>query len=296
MQVLSYNVENLFDDRDCGLEYPQYRGARWGPERYAAKLAAVARAIRSSCPGGPDLVALQEVENEHALEDLRDRHLAGLGYRHLVFAPQAGAVTGVAFLSRLPVRRTRVLSVGPAEVGPPGREPLRHILEIEVEYRGHLLRVLNNHWKSKTEGEQETEPGRRAAAEALARRVGRILAEEPAADLLALGDFNQNLEQLEPWSRDLGLRDPWVEVPRERRGSAVFRGTWQTPDHVLLAPGLLDRRGFLWPRGGFRVVRRDFLLEQRTGFPRRFAAGGVSDHLPLLLRLRVPRQPAARRE
>ena len=287
MEILSYNVENLFDDRDSGLEYPEFQGPRWGGERYAAKLEAVARAIRSSCPGGPDLVALQEVENERALADLGER-LAGLGYRYRVFVPQPGAVTGVAFLSRLPVLRTRALSVGPTRA-PPEEAPLRHIVEIEVEFRGHRLRVMNNHWKAKTEGVERTAADRKAAAEALARRVGRILTEEPAAELLALGDFNQNLEELEPWSRETGLHDPWAEVPPERRGSAVFRGTWQTPDHVLLAPGLLDRQGFSHSRGGFRVVRPGFLLEKRTGFPRRFAAGGASDHLPLLLRLRVQR-------
>jgi endonuclease/exonuclease/phosphatase family metal-dependent hydrolase len=288
VDVLSYNVENLFDDRDAGLEYAEYRGARWGPERYAAKLAAVARAIRASCPGGPDLVALQEVENGRALSDLGDR-LEALGYRYRVFVPQPGAATGVAFLSRLPVLRCRALAVGPARRGSAGEAPLRHIVEIEVEYRGRCLRVLNNHWKAKTEGEEKTGPGRRAAAEALARRVGRLLAEQPAVDLLALGDFNQNLEELQPWTLGLGLYDPWVELPEAQRGSAVFRGAWQTPDHVLLAPGLLDRQGFRVSRRGFRVVRRGFLLERGTGFPRRFAAGGVSDHLPLRLSLRVLR-------
>jgi endonuclease/exonuclease/phosphatase family metal-dependent hydrolase len=251
--------------------------------RYAAKLAAVARAIRSAAPGGPDLVALQEVESQQALAALA-RALEGLGYRHRVFVPQPGVVTGVAFLSRLPVRSVRALPVGTFE-----RTPLRQILEIEVEHRGHRLRVLNNHWKAKSEGAGQTEPARRAAAEVLARRVGRILAEEPEADLLALGDFNQNLEELEPWTRAAGLDDPWVEVPAERRGSAVFRGVWQSPDHMLLSPGLRDRRGFTRPRGAFRVVRGAFLLEARTGFPRRFAAGGVSDHLPLRLSLRVRR-------
>jgi endonuclease/exonuclease/phosphatase family metal-dependent hydrolase len=241
----------------------------------------VARAIRSCRPGGPDLVALQEVESERALADLA-RGLEGLGYRYQVFVPQPGVVTGVAFLSRLPVLRVRALPVGSFQ-----QEPLRQIVEIEVEHRGHRLRVLNNHWKAKTEGARETAPGRKAAAEVLARRVGRVLAEEPEADLLALGDFNQNLEELEPWARAAGLDDPWVEVPAERRGSAVFRGAWQTPDHVLLSPGLRDRRGFSLPRNAFRVVREGFLLEARTGFPRRFAAGGASDHLPLLLRLRV---------
>ena len=276
-------MENLFDDRDSGLEYAEYRGARWGPERYSAKLAAVARAIRSCRPGGPDLVALQEVESERALADLA-HGLGGLGYRYQVFVPQPGVVTGVAFLSRLPVLRVRALPVGSFQ-----QAPLRQIVEIEVEYRGHRLRVLNNHWKAKSEGVRETEPGRKAAGEVLARRVGRVLAEEPEADLLALGDFNQNLEELEPWSRAAGLHDPWVEVPAERRGSAVFRGAWQTPDHVLLSPGLRDRRGFTRPRNAFQVVRAGFLLEARTGFPRRFAAGGASDHLPLLLRLRVRR-------
>jgi endonuclease/exonuclease/phosphatase family metal-dependent hydrolase len=286
--VLSYNVENLFDDRDSGLEYPEFRGPRWGGERYSAKLAAVARAIRSSCPGGPDLVALQEVESERALADLAQR-LQGLGYSYLVFVPQPGAVVGVAFLSRLPVLRAHALAVETAGEVPPGEAPLRHIVEIEVEHRGHSLRVLNNHWKAKTEGVRQTEAGRRAAAQVLARRVGRLLAEEPWADLLVLGDFNQNLEELEPWAQGVGLHDPWVEVPAGRRGSAVFRGAWQTPDHVLLAPGLLDRRGFTFSRGAFRVVRPGFLLQERTGFPRRFAAGGASDHLPLLLRLRVAR-------
>jgi endonuclease/exonuclease/phosphatase family metal-dependent hydrolase len=206
-----------------------------------------------------------------------------------VFVPQPGAATGVAFLSRLPVLRARALAVPQAEGSSPGEAPLRHIVEIEVELRGHRLRVLNNHWKARTGGAQETEAGRRAAAEILGRRVARLLAQEPAADLLALGDFNQNLEELEPWARGAGLHDPWIGVPAERRGSAVFRGTWQTPDHMLLAPGLLDRQGFTLSRQGFRVVRRDFLLERRTGFPRRFAAGGASDHLPLLLRLRVRR-------
>jgi len=120
--------------------------------------------------------------------------------------------------------------------------------------------------------------------------VRRALAEDPGADLLALGDFNENLEELEPWTREAGLYDPWVELPPERRGSAVFRGVWQTPDHALLSPGLRDERGFIYRRGGFRVVRPDYLLEAKTGFPRRFAAGGASDHLPLALRLQLTRR------
>jgi len=225
-------------------------------------------------------VALQEVESLRALADLRDRHLRGLGYRHLVFVPQPGCAVGVAFLSRLPVLRTSALAVGELD-----GEPLRHIVEIEVLDRGRRLVVLNNHWKSRNEGERRTAAGRRRAAEVLARRVRQVLTEDPGTDLVAVGDFNENLEELSDWALQAGLYDPWVELPPRQRGSAAFRGRWQTPDHVLLAPGLRDERGFAYRRGGFRVLRPAFLLERRSGLPRRFAAGGSSDHLPLVLRL-----------
>jgi endonuclease/exonuclease/phosphatase family metal-dependent hydrolase len=226
------------------------------------------------------------VESLRALADLRDRHLRGLGYRHLVFVPQPGCAVGVAFLSRLPVLRTSALAVGELD-----GEPLRHIVEIEVLDRGRRLVVLNNHWKSRNEGERRTAAGRRRAAEVLARRVRQVLTEDPGTDLVAVGDFNENLEELAGWARQAGLYDPWVELPPQDRGSAAFRGRWQTPDHVLLAPGLLDERGFTYRRGGFRVFRPAFLLDARSGLPRRFDAGGVSDHLPLALRLQGQGRP-----
>jgi endonuclease/exonuclease/phosphatase family metal-dependent hydrolase len=262
----------------------------------------LARAIRASASRGPDLVALQEVESAKALADLRDRHLSGLGYRHIVFVPQPGAATGVGFLSRLAVTRVRAHSVGLFEGG-----PLRYILEVELEHGGQRLWVLNNHWKSKTEGIEATAGARRQSERVLAGRVAELLRSDPGADLLALGDFNENLEELasgtalravgSPREAGLsdgrvGLYDVWTELPAVERGSAVFQGSWQTPDHVLLAPGLFDGRGFSYRPGGFQVVRRPFLLQGPRGFPRGFFTGrssagdrGTSDHLPLRLEL-----------
>jgi endonuclease/exonuclease/phosphatase family metal-dependent hydrolase len=297
-------VENLFDDVASGEEYAEYRGPRWAEELYPVKLAALARAIRTCAPGGPDLVALQEVESAKALTDLRDRHLRGLGYRQVVFVPQPGSVTGVGFLSRVEIARVRAHMVGET-----AGEPLRYILEVELEQRGRRLTVLNNHWKSKTEGVEATAGARRQAERVLARRLAELLEADPGADLLALGDFNENLEELEEGRllravgrrREAGLAaeairlyDPWFELPASGRGSAAYQGRWQTPDHILLAPGLFDARGFSYRPGDFRVVRSSFLLQGPQGFPRRFLTGrssaaerGVSDHLPLCLELRL---------
>ena len=312
MTIVTYNVENLFDDVRSGDEYPEYRGSKWALELYPAKLAAVARAIRACAPRGPDLIALQELESAKALADLRDRHLHGLGYRNAVFVPQSGASTGVGFLSRLPIARVRAHSVGSFE-----GELLRCILEIEVEHRGRRLFVFNNHWKSKIEGVEATAEARRRSERVLAARIAEILRAEPDADLLALGDFNENLEELEAGAvlravlrpQEAGLEgegvrlyDVWAELPAGQRGSAAYQGRWQTPDHLLLAPGLFDRRGFSYRPGGFQVVRRPFLVSGPQGFPRRFTSGpadsgerGVSDHLPLRLLLRLGGPPSSGR-
>jgi endonuclease/exonuclease/phosphatase family metal-dependent hydrolase len=302
-------VENLFDDTSSGQEYPEFRGPRWNDELYPRKLAALSRAIRRSCRGGPDVVLLQEVESEQALLDLRDRGLARLGYRQAVFAPDstpaagagAGAepITRVAVLSRLPVRRTRLYQTGTFQGA-----VQRPILEVELEVHGRTLILFNSHWKSKVGGAPATQAGRRLSAEVLARRLRAILGDDPAAEVVVAGDLNLNLEELgsppllaTAERRRAGLSkagvrlyDPWYELPYLERGSAVYQGSWQTPDHFLLAPGLLDERGLTYRAGGFRVVRLPFLVHAGSGFPRRFEAdSGTSDHLPLLLEI-VPAQ------
>lgn len=306
--VLSYNVENLFDDRSDDREYPEYRGENWSTELYHRKLSALARAIKAASPGGPDVLCLQEIESRVALSDLRDRYLKNMGYRYLVFVPQEGVAATVACLSRLPILRTRVHAVGSF-----AGLPLRHILEVQLSYEGSTLYLFNNHWKSKTGGADVTSPARRLAAKVLVDRVREILISVPAADLLVLGDLNENLDEYDQIGRryltatmtddlpgtesesegserqtlflthdrsNTGLRgdrlvlyDPWYEVSPLQRGSSVYQGRWQTPDRVLLCTGLFDGAGFTYRRNSFRVIKEQFLLDPDSGFPLRWGAG-----------------------
>ena len=326
--VASYNVENLFDDLKEGREYPEYSGEQWSREQYYRKLSAIARAVKTASARGPDILCFQEIESEIALRDLRDRHLKDFGYRYLVFVPQEQVATTVACLSRIPIVRTRVHAVGSFR-----GVPLRHILELQVEYEGSILYLFNNHWKSKTGGVERTAAARRQAAEVLTERLRGILRSLPEADLLVLGDLNENLDEYEqaagryrtatvpdpvpeipeipvgsveinplfitPYPELAGLREdrvvlyePWYELPPEQRGSSVYRSRWQTPDRILLSPGLFDERGFSYSPGSFQVVRASFLVDPQSGFPRRWgqdgrsADSGTSDHLPVLLTIR----------
>jgi endonuclease/exonuclease/phosphatase family metal-dependent hydrolase len=324
--IASYNVENLFDDRDQGREYPEYSAEQWSRELYNRKLSAVARAVKAAVARGPDILCFQEIESELALRDLRDRHLKGFGYRYLVFVPQEQVATTVACLSRIPVARTRVHTVGSFD-----GVPLRHILELQVEFGGSTLYLFNNHWKSKTGGVEQTAGARRQAAEVLTARLREILQSDPEADLLVVGDLNENLEEYEqaegryrtatvtdptsgnqvdaaetealfitPNPEQAGfhgervvLYEPWYEMPPDQRGSSVYQGRWQTPDRILLSPGLFDREGFVCSPGSFQVVRAEFLIDPQSGFPRpwrhsgRGADSGTSDHLPLRLTIRT---------
>ncbi len=306
--VLTYNVENLFDDRSDDREYPEYTGEKWNSELYHRKLSALARAIKATSSGGPDVLCLQEIESRVALSDLRDRYLKNMGYRYLVFVPQEGVAATVACLSRLPVVRTRVHAVGSFD-----GVPLRHILEVQLAYEGSTLYLFNNHWKSKTGGVDATAPARRQAAKVLVERVREILSSVPSADLLVLGDLNENLDEWnrigrryltatladeapgtefesDGWERQtlfvtpsqsntglqedrLVLYDPWYEIPPKQRGSSVYQGRWQTPDRLLLSAGLFDEAGFAYRRNSFRVIKEEFLLDPDSGFPLRWRAG-----------------------
>ena len=330
--VVSYNVQNLFDASDDGGEYRQFtRAGGWTSDMYTAKLRAIGRALRAAERGGADLVALQEVEHYGAARRLVDLELAGLGYRHVVWLPDPHSPTGPVVLSKLAVRRVGALwvaSSSPVDASDDRLEdgrgpPLRPILEVEVALGAAAdaasLFLFNNHWKSKQGGAAETEGYRRRAAALLATRLDEIIAADPAAEILVVGDLNEAIDEyarqgrryvtalmpaaapaaagvlrvtgtIPPAAAPLELFSPWLgyQAVAAPPGSYHFRGAWHTIDHLLLGPGLFDEVGLRYVAdAGFAVIH-DGLLDA-AGAPHAFDRGpppsGVSDHLPLRLEL-----------
>jgi len=318
--ILCYNVQNFFDDVDQGTEYRDYDPGlgSWGAEEVEKRLQAVAEVVRRSAFGWPDVLALQEVENVELLNRLCDGPLWRGQYLYRALVPVKGQAFHCAVASRYPISR---VGAWHPEEGDGG--PQRVILEAEIGFPDGRLYLFNAHWKSKLGGVPSTEEARRAAAAALGKRLAAILREEPAADVVVVGDLNENLrepelEELgipgalavldsasmcsertlyltgEPPARSLEggcllLYEPWFEVDEAERWSYVYQGEPQTPDHVLLSAGLFDGEGLVYRTGGFRVVRLPFLLGSRKGYPvaAKEDGSGYSDHLPLLVRLRI---------
>jgi endonuclease/exonuclease/phosphatase family metal-dependent hydrolase len=321
LTVLCWNVENLFDDVDDGTEFPEYdpgRG-RWDTESFRLRVDTVAETIRKAVPGGPDVLVLQEVENENALRALVGEALKDLDYAWTAIVAKPDLPANIAVASRAPIARVHTIGVSAY-----GDNELRDLLEVEIEQDGRRLHVFNNHWKAKSGGTRQTEGWRVEAACKLGRRVREILDADPQADILAAGDFNENVDEWLQAGRAyqaalvpiddrppaeyldcsilltgrpaeagmhngaLVLYEPWYEIAESERGSYSYQHQWQTVDHVLLSPGLFDNRGYRYRRESFRVVRLPFLLAA-DGTPKRWSGlsgvRGYSDHLPLLVTL-----------
>jgi endonuclease/exonuclease/phosphatase family metal-dependent hydrolase len=329
LTLMSYNVENLFDDVQNGTEYREFNPQRgWNAELFKARIESIAEVVRKAVPGGADVLLFQEIENENALGALVKNGLSGMGYSWTVMVPKNGLSANVAMLSRIPVARVRAHAVGPWKGA-----TVRDVIEADIEMGGHTLYVFNDHWKSKTGGVRASEPSRLESSAVLARRVREILAQDPAADILAAGDFNENVDEYARTGRkyqtaflpaggdrgiaaDAGsapgafasrsiylsslasrlgatgdrlvLYEPWFETEKHGRGSYFYQGDWLTVDHILLSPGLLDSRGFVYRHGSFGPVKLDFLLAP-GGAPKRWKGvtgpRGYSDHLPLVITL-----------
>ncbi len=192
LSILSYNVQNLFDDVDNGTEYSEFdpTEGEWSTAHFHTKCIRINEVITAAIRHGPDIVALQEVENENALDTLRNDYLKGKRYIYSALVPSSGSAVNVAVLSRFPITEIKAHQIYVDEP-----RNLRNILECWIAVGDEELVIFNNHWKSKLGGAEETEQLRIEAAGVINRRCRDILSEHPAMDIVIVGDFNESVDE-----------------------------------------------------------------------------------------------------
>ncbi|MEM7482739.1 MAG: endonuclease/exonuclease/phosphatase family protein [Acidobacteriota bacterium] len=296
--VLWWNVENLFDTVDDPTRdddfTPEGRLA-WTEKRLRAKFDSLALTVRD-LPALPPLVALCEVEHKDLVETLFHQILERPDYRVTAF--ESPDERGIDVALAWDPAHLRQIDARPVAIALEG-DTTRDILAATFERTesGDRLYVFANHWPSRRNPPEV----RMQVAQVLRREIDLLLENDPVADILVLGDLN---DEPEDPSVTEGLRafterqataaqpgalfNLWglSKVP----GTYVYRDDWNRLDHIIVSPGLLDRQGYGLPRrGGFRVLRSDRLLREGEPFrtySRGKHQGGPSDHLPLLVRLR----------
>jgi exonuclease III len=192
--LLSYNVQNLFDDVGDGSEYPDYDPASdsWSADLYHFKLLQLSDVLSRYPEGGADILLLQEIENLNALEMLVTHYLKGCGYRYYCISDAKDSAVNTAILSRYSLEDIQAHSVS-IEGIPAGRP----ILECKTQVAGRPLWLFNCHWKSKSGGAVETEPLRRASAAVLAGRIQQIEGQHDHANIIVAGDLNECIDEQE---------------------------------------------------------------------------------------------------
>ncbi len=303
-RVLSYNVENLFDATLDGSEYPEYQ-TNWSERSYHQRLKSLSKTLLDSSLRYPDVIVLQEVENERVVGDLLSGYLAKKGYRSYAVASTPDSAISVGAISRHPIIHSAVHAV-------PGG---RNILEVVVETPIEEIVIFVLHAKSQIGEFEETEAIRIEGAKSVKAAVG----DYPNHALLVCGDFNQNptavyesggvqtalVDVAHPSSSayarggsllitgdeaELGpgvLYNPYLSEPPPPLGSYSYGGSWQQYDQILLSSALFDRRK--WEYESFEIIRFEYLLHP-DGTPKRWnlkTLNGYSDHLPVMVTLKL---------
>ena len=304
---VEYNCENLFDTRRDTLkddsEFQPESQRTWTFHRYWSKLNGIGRAIQQCGGSGkqwrlPDMVALVEVENDSVLHDLTRRSmLHGAGYRYVVTdSPDQRGIDVALLYNPLTVRLLSVDTMRIERIA--GQRPTRDVLCAQVMlHSGDSMYVFVVHAPSRG----HTDAYRRHVARTVIDRIGEIRRQSPDAAILISGDFNDytysaSLRMFaEAGFKDVSEKAVGLNHPDEVCGTYRFRGVWESLDHILMSSNIIQRQ---FPDGitpdRCHIMDADWVLEKdKAGNyrPRRtylgtYYHGGVSDHLPLVLRLK----------
>ncbi len=239
--VATFNLENLFDYRD---PHPVSDPPKPTRRRYERRLDRIAQVITAL--GAPTIVGVQEVENIKVLEDLAARPaLAGYDYQGVLIEGPSSRGIDVGFL----VRGDRATVVGAGQYQAPeglfSRPPLMITVTVRTASAGDVtVYAIVNHFISKAGGEALTEPRRVKEAQWNAHLVDQLLARDPGAYVVVLGDLNDYygsapLRALTEGETPGGrLVHVLANLPREERYSFIYQGVSQLLDHILVTPAL----------------------------------------------------------
>lgn len=310
LNILFYNTENFFDIQDDPLTLDDEflpKGSRsWTKKRFDKKRNDIAKVIMASCGfSAPAIVGLAEVENRDVLEALTgEGPLAHYNYRIIHKDSPDERGIDVALLYRPDVVRPFRYTYFPLkdEQGQP--LSTREILYAGfVVAPGDTFHVFFNHWPSRYSGQAETEPQRMIAARTLRQQVDAFLKTGKAPCIVVMGDFNdqpqnksltgglgvKNLDNPEKQGELINLSSDWLP-----EGTLKFRQSWQLFDQVIISDFLLGDSHLHTMPDQADIVSNAFLLEPDPNFKgkrpfRTFLGyryhGGISDHLPIRLRL-----------
>lgn len=256
LRIAQMNMWNFFDtvdNPDTGDD-----ASTPTPEQYAIKLVKISRAINEL--GLPDVLSMNEIENETVVKDLLAQpSLRDAGYSYVVQRSndERGITTGVLYKgAKLELVGTQTfnpkMSFPDGGRGQVDRSLLyaRPPLIVDFKARGAaqagegagILTVAVNHFKSKLGGEGP-EARRQMQGQYLGEWLDARRATRPGSVAIVMGDLNAEpgdgayeklIKRADGSSR---LFDAPMKLPVEGRYTYVYRGQKNLLDHIMVSSG-----------------------------------------------------------
>lgn len=308
--IVFYNVENLFDTIDdpnvIDEEFLPNGKNKWTSERYNVKLDHIVQAITLNQEQNPMLIGFVEVENGKVVEDVaKTGRLAQT--RYLLAHKESPDARGIDCALLYDSERFKPLVITNLAVtlDSVSEFKTRDILYVKGEMAGKKkLHVFVNHWPSRREGEKESEHKRIRAAEVARKKIDEILQDDPKANIILMGDFNdhpnnlsieQTLKAKQVTDTKADLVNLLYDDHAAGKGTHNYKGQWGVLDQFIVSRGLFaGKRGVRIAGNDARIVYEEILLftakdgskkpSTTYGGPNYY--GGYSDHLPITMRLK----------
>ena len=310
-----YNLENLFDPADDPKKFDgdfTPRGAyRYTEAVYKKKLHNLATVLSQiavdKTPEGLALIGVAEMENKKVLQDLvKQPELSSRNYQIVHFESPDIRGIDVALLYRPDYFKVLDAQAIPVILKQKNKRIYtRDILYVKGVLTGtDTLHIMVGHWPSRRGGEAASRWKRKRAAEVCKARFDSIIARNPRAKVLIMGDLNDdpvspavaktlgatgNEKELSAG----GLYNPWMKFYSKGIGTSAYNDSWNLFDQIIVSSGLMvqDQNGWRFHKA--EIFKRSFLMTQFgrfKGYPHRSFSGttwidGYSDHLPVYIYL-----------
>ena len=306
--IAFYNVENFYARHDTSIENESFivgNKQKWNQIRYATKLTQIAKILneigREETNSSPAFIGISEVENEMVLEDLISHPvLINENYDYVFFPSLDERRINVALLYKkdtaevLHQKSLRVVFNNVMNE----KTYTRDVLLTKVEFQGEILYFFVVHLPSKRDG-VINQHKRKLIMENLAREMNVIFDEDPKANIVIMGDFNDTptnsnlIETLNTRSDHQNLKskeifNPFVKMMNYKTGTINYKKQWLIFDQMLFSKNLVQQNASLkWevskifnPNKLLNFTAVDVNLPIKT-FEGKKYIGGPSDHFPI---------------
>lgn len=304
-----YNLENLFDTiNDPAINDEEFLpdgSYHYTGKVYLDKLDHLADVLSKIgidlTPDGLSMFGDAEVENENVLNDLINHPLLkNRNYKFVHYDSPDNRGIDVCLIYN-PKYFTPINSQSlTVHLGTDTTEhKTRDVLFVYGKYDNEDMFVFVNHWPSRRGGEEASAPGRSKAAKVCKEKIDSIVAKNPDAKIVVMGDLNDDpvspsvavvlgsKGEQEKVSRG-GLFNPWAALYKQGIGTLAYNDSWNLFDQIIVSSGFLDKKqsGFFFHEA--KIFSKPWMIQtsgRYKGYPKRTYdfnnyIAGYSDHFP----------------